>query len=74
MGENKRNFTVLLEKLITIEKSIGMDTPIAVRQLLIDAQDCVLQLHGELVRHGKLVQAVQAPKGFALLRGITGRF
>jgi len=67
------NFAVLMDKLIAIERSIGMDPPVAVRQLLIDAQDCVLQLHGELVRHGKLVQVVQAPKGFALLRGITGR-
>jgi hypothetical protein len=67
------NFAVLLDKLITIERSIGMDTPIAVRQLLIDAQDCVLQLHGELVRNGRLIQVVPPPKGFGLLRGLTGR-
>jgi hypothetical protein len=38
------NASVLLDKLTMIERSIGVQTNTTVRNLVIDAQDCVLEM------------------------------
>jgi hypothetical protein len=38
------NASVLLDKLTMIERSIGVQTNTAVRNLVLDAQDCVLEM------------------------------
>jgi len=45
------NTTVLLEKLIQIERSIGVETNFAVRSLVQDAQDYLLGMQRERVEH-----------------------
>lgn len=37
----------LLQKLITIERSIGVESNSTVRELVQDAQDCLLQMQKE---------------------------
>ena len=41
------NLTVLLQKLIAIERSIGTTSNSMVRNLVYDAQDCLLQMQKE---------------------------
>ena len=38
---------ILLQKLIEIEKSIGVETNTTLRKQVLDAQDCVLQIQKE---------------------------
>jgi|HubBroStandDraft_1064217.scaffolds.fasta_scaffold713736_1 hypothetical protein len=38
------NTSVLLDKLTMIERSIGVQTNTTLRNLVLDAQDCVLEL------------------------------
>jgi hypothetical protein len=39
--------TDLLQKLITIERSIGSESDSAIRHMVQDAQDCLLQMQKE---------------------------
>lgn len=41
------NSTILLRKLIIIERSIGTASNDAIRNLVCDAEDCVLQMQKE---------------------------
>ncbi len=41
------NLTVLLQKLIAIERSIGSANDAVTRSLVHDAQDCLLQMQKE---------------------------
>jgi hypothetical protein len=41
-------FTVLLDKLAVIERSLGVESDSTIRGLIIDAQDCALQMQGEI--------------------------
>jgi hypothetical protein len=43
------NSSVLLQKLLAIEQAVGVATNIALRNLLQDAQDYVLQMQRERV-------------------------
>ena len=43
------NSTILLQKLLAIEQSVGLATNSALRTLLHDAQDYVLQMQRERV-------------------------
>ncbi len=40
---------ILLEKLIEIERSIGVETNTAVRKQVLEAQDCLLAMQKEMV-------------------------
>ena len=42
------NVTVLIDKLTDIELSIGVDDDFALRNMVIDAQDCALMLQREV--------------------------
>jgi hypothetical protein len=41
------NSTILLQKLIAIEKSIGMADNGTIRQLVYEAEDCLLEIQRE---------------------------
>ncbi len=41
------NNTVLLQKLIAIERSIGMSDNATIRQLVFEAEDCLLEIQRE---------------------------
>jgi hypothetical protein len=41
------NLSILLQKLIAIERSIGSTDNALIRSLVYDAQDCVLQMQKE---------------------------
>jgi hypothetical protein len=42
------NACVLLEKLINIERSIGVDGPTLLHMKVIDAQECLLEMQKEM--------------------------
>jgi hypothetical protein len=41
--------TILLEKLLSIKKAIERGDPVTVPAMLVDAEDCVLQMERELI-------------------------
>ena len=45
------NMNTLLDKLIEIERSIGVETDSTLRNLVIDAQDCVLGMQKQAVEN-----------------------
>lgn len=45
------NTSPIVERLIEIERAIGVRDPIAVRRMVIEAEECALELHKELVQH-----------------------
>jgi hypothetical protein len=45
------NTSVLLEKLVQIERSIGIETNNTLRAMVLDAQDCALALQKSLAQH-----------------------
>jgi hypothetical protein len=45
------NHRLLLEKLIQIEQAIGVETNVAIHKMLLEAEDCLLQLEKEMVEH-----------------------
>lgn len=67
------NPRILLEKLIDIEQSIGVETDSTLRRKVLDAQDCLLRMQGELVERLRN-HAVESGAGrFALLRAFSLR-
>jgi hypothetical protein len=42
---------LLLEKLIQLERSIGVETETTLRRQVIDAQDCVLAMQKEIAEN-----------------------
>jgi hypothetical protein len=42
------NVTVLIDKLTEIERAIGVEDDLIIRNKVIDAQDCALQLQSEM--------------------------
>jgi hypothetical protein len=42
---------ILLQKLIEIEQSIGVETNMTLRKQVLDAQDCLLQMQKEIVEN-----------------------
>jgi hypothetical protein len=45
------NTNILLDKLIEIERSIGVETNTTLRKQVLDAQDCVLEMQREMVEN-----------------------
>jgi hypothetical protein len=43
------NTTILLQKLIDIEKSIGKETDRAILEKIFDAENCVLEMQREMI-------------------------
>lgn len=50
---NRMSSTILLEKLIEIERSIGVETECKIRRKVLEAQEYLLRTHG-LFREGAL--------------------
>lgn len=48
-GSASMSISLLLEKLIEIERSIGVETDMTLRKQVIDAQDCLLSIQKEVV-------------------------
>ena len=41
------NVTVLLDKLVSIEQAIGLATDASIRNMILDAEECLLELQRE---------------------------
>lgn len=67
------NSTLLLQKLIEIETSIGVETDSAIRHKVQDAQECLLRMHGEAVEHLRAQAIKGASPRFALLHEFSLR-
>lgn len=67
------NFNVLLQKLVDVERSIGVESEIAVRQKVQDAEECLLRLQGEYVSHLRTHAENNDFERFALLRSFLPR-
>lgn len=66
-------FNILLQQLVEIEQSIGVEPDIAVRQKVLDAQECLLRLQGEYVNRLRTHTENTDTERFALLRSFTAR-
>jgi hypothetical protein len=48
-GQSAVNVTILLQKLIDIEKSIGLETDAMILDKIFDAENCLLQMQREMI-------------------------
>lgn len=67
------NSDMLLQKLIDLERSIGVETNGALRGKVLDAQECLLRMQGERVQHLRTQVAHNDSHRFALLRTFSSR-
>ncbi len=44
------NSSIILQQLLDIERSIGVETDSTVRRKVMDAQECLLRMEGEVLR------------------------
>jgi hypothetical protein len=65
------NPTILLQKLIAIEMSIGVESNTAIRNSLQEAEDCLLQMQRESVESFWVETRQDSAKRFDFLRRIT---
>jgi hypothetical protein len=68
------NLTVLLEKLLHIERSIKTESAIDVHRRVIDAQECLLQIHAQMVKRGRLAEETEDGAYFDMLRSFSSRY
>jgi hypothetical protein len=62
------NPTILLQKLIAIERSVGVATPSALRNSLQEAQDYLLQMQRESVELSWKAAGLNPAQRFSFLR------
>lgn len=65
------NSSILLQKLIDIERSIGVETDSTVRHKVLDAEDCLLRMQGELLGQLRTSEAIHAQQRFSLLHAFS---
>jgi hypothetical protein len=61
------NTTILLFKLLDIEKAIGKETDKAILDKVLDAENCLLEMQKERIEH----RGYRAERGVILLPGLT---
>lgn len=65
------NTNVLLQKLIEIERSIGVETDSAIRHKVQDAEECLLRMQGQRVDELRTQAAANDSQRFTLLRRLS---
>lgn len=64
------NSSIILQRLIDIEQSIGVETDSTVRRKVVDAQECLLRMEGEQVANFGLRLESSDSQSLALLRAL----
>lgn len=67
------NSTILLQKLVEIERSIGVESDSDLRRKVLDAEECLLQMHSELVERLRANEGMTTAQRFSLLREFSTR-
>jgi len=67
------NPNLLLQKLIEIERSIGIETDSTIRHKVLEAEECLLRMQGQRVEQLRAQAATNDSERFSLLRALSQR-
>jgi hypothetical protein len=71
-GPAAMNHTILLQKLIAIERAIGVETNNTIRDLVYDAENHLLQMQRDGVQGSRMPRQDKSAGRFQFLREVVG--